>query len=126
MCLKQDLPCKHFSNNTTQTPNVNFSIIRDSQNNFRSSITSGLNVVSRFVMEKDTRTQIDNFHCLICVRLYHDVLRLQISVGDVQFMQFLQSSQNLSCDYLNIPKVCEHLSVHLIRVKKCIFKQVGH
>ena len=62
IAFKKHLTRKQLSNDASQTPNINFFSIRTSQYNFRSSVTSGLNIVLKIIVKEHRRPNIDDFN----------------------------------------------------------------
>ncbi len=54
MGFKENLASEYLCDNATQTPNVNFPIVGDAQDDLRCAIASCLDVVSGFIVEENT------------------------------------------------------------------------
>jgi hypothetical protein len=126
MGFKENFICEHFGNNTTQTPNIDFAIVRNTQNYFRGAIVPRLDIKRRLIVEENSRTQINYFHSLIGIRLYHNVFRFEICMNNVQFMQLVKRDQELPCYDLDVSQVRKHVPMVLVRMQQVFFEQFSH
>lgn len=76
-----------FSNDTSKTPNIDFSIIRQTKNNFWSSIVSALNISVDSLFLKTTWAEIDYFNPWFIGLFQQDILGLEICMYNLIFMK---------------------------------------
>ena len=72
-----------FCQKATQTPHIDSIVIGASQNDFRSSIESGLNVKVICLMDKHTGSKIDQLDSSFGPVFEKHILRFKIRMNDV-------------------------------------------
>ena len=84
-----------FCNYTSETPDIDFSIIWKSKNNFGSSIISALDISVNGLSFKTTRAKINNFDSWFIHLFEQNVLRFQICMNYSMFMKKMNAIENL-------------------------------
>lgn len=96
--IKKDVFGPQFSDNASNTPNIDLVIIARSQYNLRSTIASRLNIGAKVIMNEARVTQIHDFYLNWRVRFHKDVLRLEVRVNDAQRVNGGKCGEDLSGD----------------------------
>lgn len=82
--IKENVFGPQFSNDASDTPNINLVIISRSEYDFRSTIASRLHIGAKIIMNEARVSQIHYFYLNGRVRLHKDVLGLKVRVDDAQ------------------------------------------
>lgn len=86
---------KKFHKHTAKRPHINGRAIFNSQHNLRRSVVSALYIVIDLLTIKTSTSKINYLDPNFILSSYHNILRLDITVDDLSFLQKVEALQYL-------------------------------
>lgn len=96
--IKKNVFGPQFSDDASNTPDIDLVIIPRSEYDLRSPITSRLNICAKIIMNEARVAQVHDFDLNRRVGLDKDVLRLEVGVNDAQRVDGGKCGENLPCN----------------------------